>query len=181
MNRLEFLEKRKRVCRPKVVGSKKIGTRELLRRMNEKVKFYYPCNGGLRYLGVGDFKGNHIIKIKLAKNVTKRKDIFSFLGTSVVPSVIGVGEGIIGIDNYENPVKRNNIYECMMGPIEYLDKENCSDIKDDSIYIEFIPKSFKKIHVLVNRINIPISFVDIEEIESLMDVDNDNDNNGSDF
>ena len=165
MNRLEFLEKRKRACRCKVVGSKKIGTRELLRRMNEKVKFYYPCNGGLRYLGSAEFNGDYIIKIKLVKDEEKRKNVFNFIAKSIVPNVIGIGESIIGKDNYENITESNNVYECMMGPIEYYDRDGDECDKESSSYIKFIPKSFKKIHTLVNRINIPITYVDIKDFD----------------
>lgn len=179
MNRLEFLEKKKRVCRHKVVSSKKIGTRELLRRMNEKVKFYYPCNGGLKFLGSAEFNGDYIIKIKLVKDEEKRKNVFNFIAKSIVPSVIGISESVIGIDNFANPIENNNVYECMMGPIEYYDGDGNECDEKNSSYIKFIPKSFKKIHVLVNRVHIPIEFIDIKDFDESFDFLNSN--NKKDF
>ena len=169
MNRLEFLEKRKRACRNKVIGSKQIGTRELLKRMNEKVKFYYSYNGGLRFLGTAEFNGDYIIKINLVKDEEKRKNAIKFIAKSVIPSIIGIGENIVGIDNFENPIESNNMYECIIGLVEYYDGDGNECDRESSSYIKFIPKSFKKIHTLVNRISIPIKFIDIKELDKYSD------------
>jgi hypothetical protein len=123
---------------------------------NENIKFYMPINGGFRYFGKSEInkapRSGKEISIVLSDKNSKLVD--QFLKENVVPTVIGENS-YIGFDNHGNYVKYTNIYECVIGKCDYctaVDGIVEGKLPKESVFITFIPKSFKKIYSIPNRI-----------------------------
>ena len=120
-----------------VVNKRKVNCKK-----DERINFYVPLEtGGLNYFGVGYINDLHCVRIKLnsSENVWRE-----FLHKNITPTIVGIKSTVKSIDNMGNPIKVNDIYECIMGR-EYFETEG------DDTYVQFIPKSFKLIHTLINR------------------------------
>lgn len=125
---------------------------------NTPIKFYMPVdNGGMRYFGKSDItvspKSGKEVAIVLSDKNSKLVD--EFLTKNIVPTVIGENS-YLGIDALGNYVRYTNVYECVIGKCDFwiatdeIDKDG--KLPKESVSIVFIPKSFKKMFTIPNRL-----------------------------
>ena len=118
------------------------------------IKYYMPTvDGSLKYLGKGTIPGMRLggkeISILLSKkNIDEIED---FLVKNIIPTIIGIEESEFCKDNQGNLTRYNNMYECIVGAFNIRDEINENGRKSK---LTFIPKSFKMVNRVNNRINI---------------------------